>query len=388
MRKVKFCFLILGIQFSIVFHPSKANTDTSSPMTVFASELENGKITIFARTSVDSLYSLMIEFTNLNNLRPSQTGPLIYNLEGAGSFELVSLIQVSPGLGYGYNWSYYWNYGFSGTSQNSDFVYRIPYTSKEKYFLSQGYLGDYSHHDIYALDWTMPEGTTLLAARGGKVIRVKEDSNQGGSDSSFKHMGNFVTIGHRDGSKAEYLHLKLNGALVEVGDEVKVGDPIGLAGNTGWSSGPHLHFQVYQQTDPQNATTISTAFMDRDGNLISLEEGEEYYGSADIRMNDLSTNYILDQEELEFANNWGKSTWLDSIYRDESGWFFHPWLEWIYPIKSLIDGVWFYHSSINWVWTRKDIFPWVFSSTEEQWKYLDRTKGIFDQSSKSWKSWK
>ena len=258
-------------------------TGSPSPLvTLSASELIGGKVAITAESTVDSLYSVVVEFSNLNNMQPSQTGPLLFNLQGRGSFELLTLDQIDPTLAWGYNWNYWWNSGFSGTSQDLNHSYLIPYAPEESYLLSQGYMGSYSHQDSYALDWLMPEGTTIRASRGGRVIGVKEDSNEGGTDISFADKANYVTIGHRDGSKADYLHLKENGALVEVGQEVQAGEAIGLSGNTGWSTDPHLHFQVFHQTDPRTSATVATNFVDHNGNAVILQQGTTYLGSAQI----------------------------------------------------------------------------------------------------------
>ena len=262
--------------------PAGEQAEENTPFTVTASKLTNGQITFTSNAPVDSLYSVEIQLTNLSNLSPSKEGKLIFNLDGKGSTTLMTLDQVEEDGGWGYNWSYWWNYGYSGESQNFNYAYRIPYTSEEKFMVGQGYMGTWSHQDTYAIDWSMPEGTTLYAARAGKVIMVKEDSNEGGSEKSFIDKANYVTIGHLDGSKADYLHLQQNGALVKVGDIVKIGDPIGLSGNTGWSTEPHLHFQVFHQTDPRNSTTVATSFLDKDGNIISMQEGNSYYGSGDL----------------------------------------------------------------------------------------------------------
>jgi murein DD-endopeptidase MepM/ murein hydrolase activator NlpD len=97
-----------------------------------------------------------------------------------------------------------------------------------------------------AVDFIIPEGTPILAARPGIVVRVKSDSKIGGPNPKFFGKGNFITIVHKDGTFADYLHLKYKGVKVKVGDHVKQGQVIGHSGNTGWSMAPHLHFIVWK----------------------------------------------------------------------------------------------------------------------------------------------
>ena len=102
----------------------------------------------------------------------------------------------------------------------------------------------------------MPIGTPIVAIRSGVVIRVVEnfiDLEPGINDSALVDKANLIVIEHEDGTKADYLHLTLNGALKDVGDNVVQGEIIALSGNTGWTSGPHLHFQVSkcEDTDPR-----------------------------------------------------------------------------------------------------------------------------------------
>jgi murein DD-endopeptidase MepM/ murein hydrolase activator NlpD len=106
----------------------------------------------------------------------------------------------------------------------------------------------------------MKRGTTVLAARGGVVIRVKEDGNKGGWNRKYRPYGNNIIIEHADGSRAGYWHLQHNGALVHVGDTVKQGQPIAKSGKTGYAFTPHLHFLVWQYDENRKWKQIATRF--------------------------------------------------------------------------------------------------------------------------------
>ncbi len=115
--------------------------------------------------------------------------------------------------------------------------------------VEQGYGGSYSHNDAqnrYAVDFGADIGTPVLAARAGIVMQVEADFDRGGLNAE-KYAGgaNFVRIVHDDGTMALYAHLKLDGVLVRVGQRVRKGQTIGLSGNTGYTSGPHLHFALH-----------------------------------------------------------------------------------------------------------------------------------------------
>jgi murein DD-endopeptidase MepM/ murein hydrolase activator NlpD len=94
---------------------------------------------------------------------------------------------------------------------------------------------------LYAIDFEMPIGTPLLAARAGKVVAV-QDSFPDGNNKDLEE--NFVMVRHDDHSVARYIHLKQGGVLVALNDLVRQGQRIALSGNSGQTGGPHLHFDV------------------------------------------------------------------------------------------------------------------------------------------------
>lgn len=114
--------------------------------------------------------------------------------------------------------------------------------------IDQGYGGTFSHADPenrYAVDFAAAIGTPVQAARAGVVMQVESDFDRAGLKlERFGGRANLIRILHDDGSMAVYAHLKPEGVLVRVGQQVRAGQQIGLSGNTGFTTGPHLHFAV------------------------------------------------------------------------------------------------------------------------------------------------
>ncbi|MEZ3177212.1 M23 family metallopeptidase [Streptomyces pimonensis] len=99
-------------------------------------------------------------------------------------------------------------------------------------------------------DYAVPTGTAVLAAHGGTV--VKAGPNGAGDGPAY---GNAVVINHGDGTYSQYAHLSQ--VNVKAGQIVKTGQKIALSGNTGNSSGPHLHFEI--RTTPNYGSAMDPA---------------------------------------------------------------------------------------------------------------------------------
>jgi hypothetical protein len=114
--------------------------------------------------------------------------------------------------------------------------------------IEQGWGGIYSHHDAqnrHAVDFAADIGTPVIAARAGTVMEIESDFDRAGLNAEQDAgRANFVRIVHTDGTMTLYAHLKPDGVLVRVGQRVRKAEVIGLSGNTGFTTGPHLHFAV------------------------------------------------------------------------------------------------------------------------------------------------
>lgn len=100
------------------------------------------------------------------------------------------------------------------------------------------------------VDFALPVGTPVLAVGDGEVVMAKN----GGA------AGNYVAIRHGRQYMTRYMHLKK--VLVQPGEKVKRGDRIALSGNTGRSTGPHLHFEIWINNQAVNPLTAKLPRME------------------------------------------------------------------------------------------------------------------------------
>ncbi len=153
-------------------------------------------------------------------------------------------------------------------SCNDDAAYRLPWKCDTKQTCSQGNNGS-SHQGSqkYAWDFAMPKGTAVHAARGGVVAYLEMRSPPGstcydppGIVEACHNKANFIGIRHNDGTVALYMHLRE--MKVKKGATVAQGQLIGLSGNSGYTSGPHLHFQLQNDCGIWFCSSVPVKFAD------------------------------------------------------------------------------------------------------------------------------
>jgi hypothetical protein len=150
-----------------------------------------------------------------------------------------------------------------GNPEYSDFT--LPYPIGKSYTVIQSYCWQTGgHRNQLSYDFDTAIGDTIVAARGGVVREIREDSPDNGQGEG-EH--NYIFIQHIDETVAFYAHLMQNNVFVEPGDTVYVGQLIALSGNSGLSSGPHLHFGVYQNYHPVEGEDVPVNFSNTNGPL-------------------------------------------------------------------------------------------------------------------------
>jgi murein DD-endopeptidase MepM/ murein hydrolase activator NlpD len=165
------------------------------------------------------------------------------------------------------------------TENIDDYEYELPFKKGAEYRVVQGYGGLFSHRNIAALDFAMPTGTPVYAAREGTIYSYKDENDKGGPFSEYKKKANYIIIRHDDGSFGCYWHLRKNGVLVKSG-HVSKGQQIGFSGASGFILRPHLHFSVKLKLNFQMNSFIRTKFKTTKG-VILLERGESYQRPLD-----------------------------------------------------------------------------------------------------------
>lgn len=195
----------------------------------------------------------------------------------AQRFRLFSAAGIRARKQTSYSYTYRAVFGdVKQVSYDSTYRYDLPFKKGAKYRIEQGYNGRFTHQGEKSLDFNLPEGTQVRAARAGVVVSVMQGFKGSCLREDCKAMANRVLVYHNDGTIAEYSHLAYNGARVAVGDSVNRGDLLALSGNTGYTRGPHLHFITYL-AGFGSPRSIRTLFRTGKGdNGVFLEEGRLY----------------------------------------------------------------------------------------------------------------
>ncbi|MDF9618913.1 M23 family metallopeptidase [Pseudomonas entomophila] len=200
-----------------------------------------GGVRFIARNELYVPLEVELRVDKLANAFGGNAPRVVRRVIGPRSSKVLSVVLAAPGGPLKYSSTF--NYAMGDPIQRSE-GYRYPFPWKGGPFrLTQGPNGRFSHFGPkgrYAMDIAMPEGTPIIAARGGVVVKIENSQSGRGTNPS----GNFVRILHPDGTMGVYLHLMRGSVVVAEGQRVVLGQALAKSGNTGNSTGPHLHFVV------------------------------------------------------------------------------------------------------------------------------------------------
>ncbi|WP_285960444.1 peptidoglycan DD-metalloendopeptidase family protein [Pseudomonas tohonis] len=197
--------------------------------------------TLLVRNDLYAPVEVELSLNNVSNAVGAPEKPIRWVLPPRSKIRLATLAPADASKAMRYKPRLRYALG-DPRQQPSLYRYPLPWVGGP-FRLTQGANGQYSHFTPkgrYAQDVAMPEGTPIVAARPGMVVKIENQQSGRGNNPS----GNFVRILHNDGTMGVYLHLMRGSVRVQEGQRVAIGEQIGRSGNTGNSTGPHLHFVI------------------------------------------------------------------------------------------------------------------------------------------------
>jgi murein DD-endopeptidase MepM/ murein hydrolase activator NlpD len=212
-------------------------------------ERDSDELRLVARNGLHAPVEVGLVINASSGIRGAREGELLrWVVAARGSRVLLRLPLEQGAVAPQVDFDYDYMPGDPNAVHRATNGYRAPFVSAANYPITQAYPDNVTHQSPdseYAIDIAMPVGTDVLAARGGIVFDVIGTNFSGGTDrDAHLHAANIVRILHDDGTFAVYAHLNWNSIRVRPGERVQAGQYIADSGNTGFSSGPHLHFAV------------------------------------------------------------------------------------------------------------------------------------------------
>lgn len=217
------------------------------------------------------------EFTlkNLQNMSAKSTR-LRMVVPAASDVPTLSMRQVSSQRRSSYQWEARSVFGDPAAQHLPKRPYLLPIPANKNFRFSQVFLGAATHagnvQSEYAVDIPMPVGTAIHAARSGIIMDVAGDFFEGGVSEGMMEQANYVCVLHDDGTMAIYAHLELETVKFPIGKRIERGQVLALSGNTGFSSGPHLHFAI-QKNFGMELRSIPFEYEGIDGKPFTPIEG-------------------------------------------------------------------------------------------------------------------
>lgn len=239
---------------------AQANQNQNYPFSI-ETEKEGDGHRIVARNAGPAPVSVKVSIVGAQYIAPDRPFPVYAVVPpGGGTLYLARIRPAMAGVGYSFRTESSWVLGDFNAAQSPDALYRLPFKEGATYRIGQSPGGPISTHTSpdsqFAVDIPMPEGAPIVAARDGVVIYSEANQIYGAQVPDMLSKANEIRIQHLDGTIAIYAHLAHGGVYVYPGQRVVAGQQIGLAGSTGYSSGPHLHFAV--QTVRRNGERLET----------------------------------------------------------------------------------------------------------------------------------
>lgn len=236
-------------------------------------------VTLYAQNTYYAPIQLAFRIVTPHNVAASTPLKGMQMLAPRADATLLSVGAADRSMPVSFDYEYQFLPGDPQAQHRPDRPYRFPFGKSSGFFVTQAYPDTVTHTDPssqYAVDFAMPIGTHIDAARGGVVIEIASDFFEAGVDAAKDGpRANVVRIMHDDGTMSLYGHLNWNSIRVVPGQRVERGEYIADSGNTGFSTGPHLHF-VVQRNRGGAIISLPIEFETASGAPLAVRSGERY----------------------------------------------------------------------------------------------------------------
>ena len=253
------------------------NARAAYPFEVLQEKIQGGSTTLIGENPGMAPVSIVIELSDADNVGADHQFPLRILVPPRSTTVLVNLFPQDTSRPSSFRTNYSWRLGDPNAVHDPEAHYRLPYPNRARFRISQALGGTMTSHNappsLYAVDVAMPEGTEVLAARSGHVVDIVDGFGEGAAAPEYLDKANYVRVLHDDGTWADYAHLLRGTVKVRVGDRVEAGAVLAQSGNSGFSSGPHLHF-VVQKNNGDSDLSLPFTFYTRGRGAYTPQQGQ------------------------------------------------------------------------------------------------------------------
>lgn len=252
--------------------------EQASSVRLYQARHSDGKLMLAASNTYYGPVQIAFELATTENLAPEVPTRGNVILAERSRTDLLELKRARADAPLKIEYRFQYIPGHPGSRHEPEEPYRLPYALANSHPVTQAFPNQTTHSDPssrHAVDFEMPVGTGIYAARAGTVLEVASDYFENGLDPVRDGpRANIVRILHSDGTMSLYAHLNWNSIRVVPGQRVERGEYLADSGNTGFSTGPHLHF-VVQRNHSGALESVPVEFAGIGGVPITVATGDE-----------------------------------------------------------------------------------------------------------------
>jgi hypothetical protein len=244
-------------------------------ITVETERDKDNNVNFFANNPTDIPYTLMLNFSNLQNMTTTGGGNTTA-VANPGRTRVATLRPTLAGQGTNYRYSFSYAKGnlFAKSKVNPAYLVPVPAETIVHATLinpiSITSEGSASKNSYVGVSFRFDQPTQIVAPRKGIISEMKMDAQISSSELSYSSQENFIEIYHEDGTFTKLTVLKSGSEKVKLGQQVFPGDVLAESGGENYASGPHVRM-INTRTVKENERFIYQAFpvnfVSENGNL-------------------------------------------------------------------------------------------------------------------------